>query len=78
MGGTTKARADSDTGETIPILEDRYSTGVPDFNRLFGGEFKRGSLVTIDLDTAVGREDRTAGRPYIAFIPWLRGMESVR
>ena len=33
---------------------DRYSSGIPDFDRLLGGGFSRGSLALFDLDESVG------------------------
>jgi len=41
----------------IPDPEGRYSTGIPDFDRLLGGGFPRGSEVLYILDETVRRED---------------------
>ncbi len=40
-----------------PDPEGFYSTGIPDFDRLLGGGFRRGSMVLFDLDETVGTED---------------------
>ena len=37
--------------------DGRYSSGIPDFDRLLGGGFKRGSLALFTLDESVGLED---------------------
>jgi hypothetical protein len=37
--------------------EGRYSTGIPDFDRLLGGGFQRGSLALFTLDETVGLDD---------------------
>jgi hypothetical protein len=37
--------------------EDRFSTGIPDFDRLLGGGFQRGSLALFEMDESVGQED---------------------
>jgi GvpD gas vesicle protein len=41
----------------IPDPEDRYSTGIPDFDRILGGGFPRGSCVIVSMDETVGLED---------------------
>jgi predicted ATP-dependent serine protease len=42
-----------------PILdpEGRYSSGIPDFDRLLGGGFQWGSTALISMDESVGLED---------------------
>jgi len=37
--------------------EGRFSTGIPDFDRLLGGGFKRGSLALFAMDETVALED---------------------
>jgi GvpD gas vesicle protein len=50
--------ANGEAGWTpIPDPTDRYSTGIPDFDRLLGGGFARGSLALFELDETVGSED---------------------
>jgi len=41
----------------IPDPDGRFSSGVPAFDRLLGGGFKRGSMVVYDIDESVGVED---------------------
>jgi GvpD gas vesicle protein len=41
----------------IPDPEGRFSSGIPDFDRLLGGGFKRGSLALFVTDETVGLED---------------------
>lgn len=50
--------AKSPTGwKPIPDTEDRFSSGIPDFDRLLGGGFKRGSLALFVTDETVELED---------------------
>ncbi len=37
--------------------EGRFSSGIPDFDRLLGGGFRRGSLALFETDESVGLED---------------------
>ncbi len=45
--------------EWKPISDpaERYSTGIPDFDRLLGGGWKRGSMALLQLDETVGPDD---------------------
>ena len=57
MGPPAKPR-DRATGWTpIPDPEGRFSSGIPDFDRLLGGGFRRGSVALFSLDESVGLED---------------------
>jgi hypothetical protein len=42
-----------------PVIDadGRFSTGIPDFDRLLNGGFKRGSLALFTMDESVGLED---------------------
>ena len=42
-----------------PIVDPdgRFSSGIPDFDRLLGGGFRRGSFVLFSLDESVGLDD---------------------
>lgn len=56
------SRRNGDTDEPIawtptPDPEGRFSTGIPDFDRLLEGGFKRGSLALLEMDETVGQED---------------------
>jgi hypothetical protein len=42
----------------IPDSETRFSTGVPDFDRLLGGGFRRGSMALFSFDETVEPLDR--------------------
>ncbi|MCI4356931.1 MAG: hypothetical protein L3K18_07305 [Thermoplasmata archaeon] len=44
----------------VPIAdpEDRYSSGIPDFDQLLGGGFLRGSLALFHLDANITPDDR--------------------
>jgi hypothetical protein len=37
--------------------ENQYSSGIPDFDRLLGGGFQRGSLALFEMDETVGQDD---------------------
>jgi hypothetical protein len=41
----------------VPDSEGHYSTGIPDFDRLLGGGFRRGSYALYTIDETVGTED---------------------
>jgi hypothetical protein len=43
--------------EPIPDPDLRFSSGVPDFDRLLGGGFSRGSFALMRLDETVTRDD---------------------
>jgi hypothetical protein len=47
----------ADQWTPIPDPENRYSSGIPDFDRLLGGGFQRGSLALFALDESVTLED---------------------
>ncbi len=40
-----------------PDPDGRFSSGIPDFDRLIGGGFPRGSMALFSTDETVGRED---------------------
>ena len=46
--------------EWIPVPDpvDRFSTGIPDLDRILGGGFRRGSLALFELDNSVETADR--------------------
>ncbi|MGA8303825.1 MAG: gas vesicle protein GvpD basic region 2 domain-containing protein [Thermoplasmata archaeon] len=43
--------------EPLPDPEGRYSSGIPDFDRLLGGGFSRGDTALFALDATVGLDD---------------------
>ncbi|HLM91494.1 MAG TPA: gas vesicle protein GvpD basic region 2 domain-containing protein [Thermoplasmata archaeon] len=57
MRAPTKVAPTGDGWEPIPDPDGRYSSGIPDFDRLLGGGFQRGSLALFSLDETVGTED---------------------
>jgi hypothetical protein len=57
MPGPAKRPAEPNGWRPISDPEGRYSTGIPDFDRLLGGGFRRGSLALFQVDETVGRED---------------------
>jgi len=40
-----------------PDSDDRFSSGIPDFDRLLGGGFRRGSMALFAMDETVRKED---------------------
>jgi len=40
-----------------PDPPERFSSGIPDFDRMIGGGFRRGSFALLSLDESVRRED---------------------
>ena len=41
----------------IPDPDGRYSSGIPDFDRLLGGGFAHGSMALYEMDETLGQED---------------------
>jgi KaiC/GvpD/RAD55 family RecA-like ATPase len=61
---TPTAGAASGTWKPLPDPERYYSTGIPDFDRLLGGGFRRGSFNAFEVDVNVGIDDY-----YMLFTP---------
>lgn len=57
MPGRAKEDRSSGGWTPIPDPEHRYSSGIPDFDRLLGGGFQRGSLALFSIDETVGLDD---------------------
>lgn len=57
MRAPAKAARRTDTWKPILDPEGRYSSGIPDFDRLLRGGFQRGSLALFSMDETVGTED---------------------
>jgi hypothetical protein len=57
MRAATKTRPKSTGWKPIPDPEGRFSSGIPDFDRLLGGGFQRGSHALYMMDETVRRED---------------------
>jgi hypothetical protein len=51
------APKEPDGWNPIPDPEGRYSTGIPDFDRLLGGGVARGATSLFSMDETVGTED---------------------
>lgn len=69
------------TEEWKPITdpEGRYSSGIPDFDRLLGGGFQRGSMALWSMDETVGPEDLdlVLFPTYLNFLYQSRGIISI-
>ena len=57
MRRSGKSAKRSERWTPVEDPEGRYSSGVPDFDRLLGGGFRRGSLALFSMDESVGLED---------------------
>jgi GvpD gas vesicle protein len=57
MRAPAKPAREPDGWKPIADPEDRYSSGIPDFDRLLGGGFQRGSIALFSIDETVGTED---------------------
>jgi hypothetical protein len=57
MPGSATIANEAKSWTPIPDPGDRYSSGIPDFDRLLGGGFKRGSLALFEMDETVGQDD---------------------
>ncbi|MCI4340739.1 MAG: hypothetical protein L3J73_05705, partial [Thermoplasmata archaeon] len=54
----TRTRPPAATWTPIPDTADRYSSGIPDFDRLLGGGFRRGSMALLSFDATTESSDR--------------------
>jgi len=57
MGPTKRAERGATGWKPISDPPGRFSSGIPDFDRLIGGGFKRGSVALFETDETVGLED---------------------
>jgi hypothetical protein len=57
MRSTGKVAKDADAWEPRNDPDGLYSSGIPDFDKLLGGGFRRGSLALYSADETVGLED---------------------
>ncbi len=57
MRAPAKQNPDSHSWKPVPDPEGRFSSGIPDFDHLLGGGFRRGSLALFETDETVGLED---------------------
>ncbi len=56
--GTSARRSNEPAPWTpVPDPDGRFSSGIPDFDRLLGGGFSRGSVALFTMDPTVGLED---------------------
>jgi gas vesicle operon resressor len=51
--------AADDSWSPTPDTADRFSSGIPQFDRLMGGGFPRGGLALFEVDHSVGPADRS-------------------
>ena len=70
-----------ETGEWTPLVDPdgRYSSGIPDFDRLLGGGFRRGSLAVFSMDESVDLVDldRLLFPTYLNFLYQSRGILAI-
>ncbi len=82
LGIPTDAHAAVPTGPWKPFPDpDRYySTGIPDFDRLLGGGFRRGSFNAFEVDVNVGIDDyyMLFTPTFLNFLAQGRGIMAVR
>jgi len=57
MSGRAKNVPTANGWKPVPDPEGRYSTGIPDFDRLLGGGYRRGSMALFTMDETVGTDD---------------------
>ena len=58
MSAPCKSKNETSGWTPIPDPADRFSSGIPDFDRLIGGGFPRGGMALFNVDPSVGPEDR--------------------
>jgi hypothetical protein len=57
MRGPAKAKNSAAGWTPLPDPDGYYSSGIPDFDRLLGGGFLRGTATLFSMDESVGLED---------------------
>jgi len=57
MPRAPKPKQEGTSWAPIPDPTGRFSSGIPDFDRLLGGGFQRGSLAVFSMDETVGTGD---------------------
>lgn len=57
MRVATSAGKEPTGWKPVPDPDGRFSSGIPDFDRLLGGGFKRGSVALFETDESVGLDD---------------------
>jgi GvpD gas vesicle protein len=57
MARATAPTDSPDEWTAVPDSGDRYSSGIPDFDRLIGGGFARGSFALLRLDATIATEE---------------------
>ncbi|MCI4326512.1 MAG: hypothetical protein L3K16_02590 [Thermoplasmata archaeon] len=74
----TSARG-SGTWTPISDTDERFSSGVPEFDRLLGGGFRRGSHALFEVDGTIGPDDRSLlfTPLYLNFLYQSRGILAV-
>jgi KaiC/GvpD/RAD55 family RecA-like ATPase len=73
------APTDSPAWKTIPDPEKYYSTGIPDFDQLLGGGYRRGSFNAFEIDVNVGIDDyyMLLVPVFLNFLGHSRGMTAI-
>jgi len=79
MPARAKTTETADGWTPIADPEGRYSSGIPDFDRLLGGGFRRGSLALMSMDETVGLDDLDLllFPSYLNFLYQSRGILSI-
>lgn len=79
MRGAGKGENEADGWEPMPDSDERFSSGIADFDRLLGGGFRRGSMALFAVDETVelGDLDLLLVPTYLNFLYQSRGMIAV-
>lgn len=79
MAKSPKGGEPEESWTSLPDTADRFSSGIPDFDRLLGGGFRRGSHALIEVDESVEPEDRSLlfTPLYLNFLYQSRGVLAV-
>jgi hypothetical protein len=74
-----RSEPEAEPWSPTPDPEGRYSSGIPDFDRLLGGGFQRGSLALLSVDETVTLEDldRITAPTLLNFLYQSRGILAV-
>lgn len=79
MPGSRTARATDAAWTPLPDTPERFSSGIPDFDRLLGGGYPRGAMTLFELDSSVESADRALlmTPTYLNFLYQSRGLLAV-
>jgi hypothetical protein len=79
MAGTRGAKKTNGSWTPLPDTTERFSSGIPDFDRLLGGGYRRGAMTLFEVDGSVEPADRALlmSPTFLNFLYQSRGVLAV-